>query len=86
MRDQLNLMTTSSTGLGNLNGGILGNLLIPAPPMDAQLNAVAKLERTSQTTNTAISRAETAARLARERRAALISAAVTGKIDVEVAA
>lgn len=86
VRDQLNLKTTSTTGLGNLNGGILGELLIPSPPIDEQAQTVAALDQSVKGIETAIEVAERVVALARERRAALISAAVTGKIDVGVAA
>lgn len=41
---QLNLESTTSTGLANLNGGLLGRLVFPAPPRDEQIAIAAYLD------------------------------------------
>lgn len=69
-----------------LNLGTLGETPVPYPSLDEQqriadaiAEAVAKIDKAIDVANRTVE-------LARERRAALISAAVTGKIDVGVAA
>jgi type I restriction enzyme S subunit len=52
------------------------------PPLGEQREIVAHLNRVTSKLDTLIATAETAITLLQERRAALISAAVTGKIDV----
>lgn len=56
------------------------------PPLDEQRTIVARLDAETHQIDAAIKTARRGVGLARERRAALISAAVTGKIDVRVAA
>lgn len=60
----------------------IGNLQIPAPPPAEQQKIVAFLTAESAKFNTLTAEAERAIVLLQERRAALISAAVTGQIDV----
>ena len=55
------------------------------PPMTEQQEIVERLDRETRRIDGAIETARRGVELARERRAALISAAVTGKIDVGVA-
>lgn len=58
------------------------NFLIPTPPLDEQSAIAARLEAELGKIDALISEAISSASLLQERRAALISAAVTGKIDV----
>lgn len=58
------------------------NIKIPIPTLDVQEEAVALVARETAELDAAIADAREAIALSRERRAALISAAVTGKIDV----
>jgi type I restriction enzyme S subunit len=58
------------------------NLTIPTPPVDEQKAISVHLDRMTGTWDRLISAAEAAITLLQERRSALISAAVTGKIDV----
>lgn len=60
------------------------SLRIAVPPLDEQRAIVAHLDLQTSRIDSALSSARQAMELARERRAALISAAVTGKIDVGV--
>lgn len=55
---------------------------LPVPPLKEQSAIVAFLAEQTARLDTLITTAETAISLLLERRAALISAAVTGKIDV----
>lgn len=58
------------------------NLTIPAPPSDEQATIFAKISELASNMDTLIYESQRAIDLLKERRSALISAAVTGKIDV----
>ncbi len=60
----------------------VGKLVTPVPPLSEQRQVVTYLEHELKVFNTLTAEAEHAITLLHERRAALISAAVTGKIDV----
>ena len=64
----------------------LRRLSIAVPPHEEQATIVSKLKERLFVIDALISEAETAIALLQERRSALISAAVTGKIDVRTAA
>ncbi len=66
----------------NLSMEDLGNIPIPIPPEEEAMNMVAGLEMELSKLRRLSDLAEDKIRLLHERRAALISAAVTGKIDV----
>ncbi len=65
-----------------LNMVILGDLPLVLPPLDAQNPVVAFVKSYDSNFNELVSQATSAVDLLQERRSALISAAVTGKIDV----
>lgn len=79
----------ASLSVGNtlpiLNNDKLATLRIPVPPMDEQGAIVDYIRAQATRIDAAIKTAHRGVELARERRAALVSAAVTGKIDVGVA-
>lgn len=58
---------------------------IPLPPLDEQRRIVAYLDEQTAKIDTLIAKAERFIELAKERRAALITAAVTGQLDVTAA-
>ena len=60
----------------------ISNFIIPLPPLEEQNQIAAFLDKETTKINTLIEKCETAIELLKERRPALISAAVTGKIDV----
>jgi type I restriction enzyme S subunit len=60
----------------------LDNLPLPIPPMNEQISIAAAIDEQTKKVDHLIGRAERFIGLARERRAALVSAAVTGRIDV----
>jgi type I restriction enzyme S subunit len=60
----------------------IGKLFVPVPPFQEQSSIAARLERETSRSDALIDEAEAAIALLQERRSALISAAVTGKIDV----
>jgi type I restriction enzyme S subunit len=55
---------------------------MPLPPRNEQISLISFIETIEQKFNGLISEAENSIELLQERRTALISAAVTGKIDV----
>ena len=66
----------------NIGMGVIENLAIPVPPREEQLNIAATLGSVTSRIDALTQEAEEAMSLLQERRSALISAAVTGKIDV----
>ena len=80
---QARLMTlaTGSTALG-IKASKLGMIECLVPPLDEQAEIVQFVEREFEALDALVEQAEVASLLLVERRAALISAAVTGKIDV----
>ncbi|GEK87911.1 restriction endonuclease subunit S [Microbacterium aerolatum] len=67
-----------------LNNEKLAGLRIPVPPLEEQSLVVGRIKEQTARLDAAIDTARRGVVLARERRAALISAAVTGKIDLGV--
>lgn len=65
-----------------LNLGTLARTPIPLPPLEEQRRIVAYLDEQTTKIDALIAESERFIELARERRAALITAAVTGQIDV----
>ncbi len=66
----------------NLNASILGMVPIPLPPIVEQAVILEHIAKQSTFIDDLIGKANAAIDLMREHRTALISAAVTGKIDV----
>ncbi|WP_270411181.1 restriction endonuclease subunit S [Microbacterium maritypicum] len=60
----------------------LGSILIDVPPLDVQRSELQTLDEAIARIETAMNVGHRSVHLARERRAALISAAVTGKLDI----
>lgn len=79
-------LTSIETGAmhPHLNCGEVKFVEIPLPPMDEQTDIIACINRTAGQFDTLTAEANRAIELLQERRSALISAAVTGKIDVRV--
>lgn len=69
--------TINQLTIGNLN-----SMEVPIPPEEEQFKIIKYLEVKMNTFDNLISKAQQAIQLMQERRTALISAAVTGKIDV----
>jgi len=68
--------------LSGLNSEIIANLVIAAPPLKEQEELLREIKAVLSRFDQGISDCDYAIGLLRERRSALISAAVTGKIDV----
>ncbi|MBP2150107.1 restriction endonuclease subunit S [Xanthobacter flavus] len=83
MRDQIVQAISGAEGLANnLPQSSLKEFLVPVPPRDEQFAISKHIAIQTAKLDTLTSEAERAIALLKERRAALISAAVTGKIDV----
>ncbi|MFF9564345.1 restriction endonuclease subunit S [Leifsonia sp. NPDC014704] len=77
-------MSTNVSTIQHLTAEKLERLIIAMPPREEQAQIVRHVALSIDQIDRAISTTGDAIRLARERRAAMISAAVTGKIDVGV--
>ncbi|MEV5042053.1 hypothetical protein [Microbacterium sp. LMI1x-1-1.1] len=75
-----------STGIQNLDQSAYFNEYVAVPPYREQRAIAEDIEQRTADIDAAVGTARRGVELARQRRAALISAAVTGKIDVGVAA
>ncbi|MDQ7057585.1 MAG: restriction endonuclease subunit S [Ghiorsea sp.] len=73
---------STNTALPSMTQGDLGNHLLLYPPFEEQREIVCFIEERTAQIDKLISKAEQAIELIKERRTALISAAVTGKVDV----
>lgn len=71
-----------TTNLASTNSTVVGGLPIPCPPLQAQLALVQHLDGAKSRYDALTSNARAVIEVLRERRQALISAAVTGQIDV----
>ena len=77
----LRLMAISAT-IENVNADKYANAHLPAPPLEEQEEIADYLDRETEQIDALIEECEMAIGLLKERRTALISAAVTGAIDV----
>jgi type I restriction enzyme S subunit len=73
---------TTGVSVPHISPDQIGNFVIPIPEIDEQKQIVSSVGIQSRQLLELIDRAESAISLMQERRTALISAAVTGKIDV----
>ncbi len=81
VREWLQLESVGST-MDNLNTQILSRIKVPLPPLTEQRTIASFLDRETTKIDTLTEEAQKAIELMKERRTALISATVTGKIDV----
>ena len=84
VKELLQLESVGST-MDNLNTQILGAVPVPTPPAEEQKSIIDYLNHQTSQLDTLTQEAQTAIALLQERRTALISAAVTGKMDVRAA-
>ena len=82
MSDMLAVQSVGST-MNNLNTEILGGCHVPMPPLEEQHVIVDHVDRETIRLDAIRSKTERTIALLKERRTALISAAVTGQTDVE---
>lgn len=84
--DQYRLYTRANTTFDRrIKQNDLDNLPVPIPPISEQLAIVEHIEAQTVQIDTLIAKAKEHISLAKERRSALITAAVTGQIDVRTA-
>lgn len=81
VREVLELESVGST-MDNLNPEILSRIKIPVPPVSEQQEIFEFIRKHSEQAHQLLEEANSAVALLQERRSSLISAAVTGKIDV----
>jgi len=82
-RQQLVFLSNTTTGLANLSGSVLGDIRLACPPDVGEQRAIADyLDRETARLDRLIGKVETAIERLREYRSALITAVVTGKVDV----
>ncbi|MEK9775478.1 MAG: hypothetical protein VW339_04940 [Quisquiliibacterium sp.] len=81
-RLQFDLLSNSTTGLANLNGTMIGQVLVAVPPANEQQAIINFLDIEAYKIDSLNAKAISAIDLLQERRSALVSAAVTGQIDV----
>lgn len=81
MRDQFDLASNATT-IGVIYTATLANIVIALPPLEQQHEILLEIEIQASKLGRLRDKAVAMVRLLRERRSALISAAVTGKIDV----
>ena len=79
-------MVKQGSGQPNLNTSIVKAIPIALPPHDEEVRICGHIEHVARRFGDLMAEAEAAMKLLQERRTALISAAVTGKIDVRRAA
>lgn len=82
LTDDLRERIKQGSGQPNLNTDIVKNIAVPVPPKNEVSEIVALIQDTRKKYANLMSRATAGIELLQERRTALISAAVTGKIDV----
>ena len=83
-RLQFDLASNSTTGLANLNGTMIGRVLIPIPPVDEQVAIVTFLDHETAKIDALIEEQKRLIELLKEKRQAVISQAVTKGLDPTV--
>ena len=80
-RQQMIFNSSTTTGLANLNGKILGELLFPLPPLREQRAIAEFLDRETAGIDSLVAKNQRLIELLQEKRTALISHAVTKGLD-----
>ncbi|WP_158287687.1 restriction endonuclease subunit S [Falsiroseomonas bella] len=83
-RIQFDFLSNSTTGLANLNGTIIGRVIVPVPPLDEQRDIADFLGRECSKIDTLIAEQERLVALLDEKRQAVISQAVTRGLNHDV--
>lgn len=81
VRDQLNLISTTTTGLANLTATTIGELLVPVPRTDVQRQIAEYLDTQTAKIDALIAKQEQLIETLAERRQAVVSHAVTKGLD-----
>jgi type I restriction enzyme S subunit len=80
-RAQFGFLSNSTTGLANLNGTIIGEIVVPVPPPAEQATIVAFLDRETGKIDALVEEQRRLIELLKEKRQAVISHAVTKGLD-----
>jgi len=83
-REQFVVMASTTTGLGNLNRGILGSVIVPVLPIEEQNLITDFLDRQTTKIDALIAKKERLIELLQEKRTALITHAVTKGLNPAV--
>ena len=83
-REQFVFLSSTTTGLGNLNGSILGAIQIPMAPPEEQRAIATFLDYETAKIDGLVNRKERLIELLQEKRTALITRAVTRGLDPDV--
>jgi type I restriction enzyme S subunit len=81
-RPQIELAAKTAAGIWKITGEDVRGLVLPVPPYPEQLQVETEVLRTTVALESTIARIHQASDRLKELRTALVSAAVTGKIDV----
>jgi type I restriction enzyme S subunit len=76
------ILESDRVAMPKINREKLAEVMLPVPPENEQKEIGAEINRKTEAMDSLVLKSENAIALAKERRTALISAAVTGKIDV----
>ena len=80
-REQLAIKSTTTTGLGNLNGKIIGDCYVPFPPYPEQSAIVRHLDHVDRRIRSCVTAKQKLIALLEEERQAVINQAVTRGLD-----
>jgi len=83
-RLQLDLLSNSTTGLANLNGTVIGEIILSMPPVDEQATIAAFLDHETARIDALVEEQQRLIELLKEKRQAVISHAVTKGLDPDV--
>ncbi len=83
-RLQFDLLSNSSTGLANLNATMIGQILVPVPPLPEQTQIAAFLDRETAKIDALVAEQRRLMDLLKEKRQAVISHAVTRGLNPDV--
>ncbi|MDD5679599.1 MAG: restriction endonuclease subunit S [Kiritimatiellae bacterium] len=81
-REQMVYLSNTTTGLANLNGNIIGSIFTAMPSLEEQQAIADYLDKETTRIDNLINKIHQAIEKLQEYRSALITTAVTGKIDV----
>ena len=83
-RLQFDLLSNSTTGLANLNSTMIGQMILPVPPLEEQMKISAFLDRETEKIDDLAKAFDGLIDLLKEKRQAVISHAVTKGLDPSV--
>jgi type I restriction enzyme S subunit len=81
-REQLRYLSSTTTGLRNLGGGVIGELVTPGLSIGEQARIISELDNRTEVVHRAIDTSQQYVSVLKERRQALITATVTGQLRV----